>query len=63
MMMPMMTDTKLGGISLARQPLRSCKDWPFDDGRSALLYMVKHLEKHGGDGLGWLATWLRQKRD
>ena len=27
-----------------------CKDWPFDDGRSAPLYMVKHFEKHGGDG-------------
>ena len=37
------------------------KDWPFDDGRSALLYMVKHFEKHGGDGLSWLASWSRQK--
>ena len=37
------------------------KDWPFDDGRSALLYVVKHFEKHGGDGLSWLASWLRQK--
>ena len=23
--------------------------------------MVKHFEKHGGDGLSWLASWLRQK--
>ena len=37
------------------------KDWPFDDGRSALLYMVKHFEKRGGDGLSWLASWSRQK--
>ena len=37
------------------------KDWPFDDGRSALLYMVEHFEKHGADGLRWLASWLRQK--
>ena len=37
------------------------KGWPFDDGRSALLYMIKHFEKHGGDGLSWLASWLRQK--
>ena len=22
---------------------------------------VKHFEKHGGDGLSWLASWLRQK--
>ena len=36
------------------------KDWPFDDGRSSLLYMVKHFEKHGGDGLSWMAGWLRQ---
>ena len=36
------------------------KDWPLD-GRSALLYMVKHFEKHGGDGLNWLASWSRQK--
>ena len=34
------------------------KDWSYDDGRSALLYMVKHFEKHGGDGLSWLASWL-----
>ena len=37
------------------------KDWPFNDGRSALLYMVKHFEKRGGGGLSWLASWLRQK--
>ena len=37
------------------------KDWPIDDGRSALLYMVKHFVKHGGDGLSWLANWLRLK--
>ena len=37
------------------------KDWPFDDGRSALLYMVKRFEKHGGDGSIWLASWLRQQ--
>ena len=37
------------------------KDWPFDDGRSAVLYMVKNFEKHDGDGLSWLASWLRQK--
>ena len=37
------------------------KDWPVDDGRSALLHMVKHFEKHGGDGLSWLASSLRQK--
>ena len=37
------------------------QDWPLDDGRSALLYMVKHFEKHGGDGLSWLASWCRQK--
>ena len=37
------------------------KDWPFDDGRSAQLHMVKHFEKHGGDGLCWLASYLRQK--
>ena len=36
------------------------KDWPFDDGRSALLYMVKHFDKHGGDGVSWLASWLRR---
>ena len=56
----MVIDTKHGGISLARQLLRS-KDWLFDDGRSALLYMVKHFEKHGGDGLSCLPSWLRQR--
>ena len=62
--MPMVTDTKLGGISPARQleaTFEVYKDWPFDDGRSALLYMVKHFEKHGSDGLSWLVSWLRQK--
>ena len=37
------------------------KDLPFDEGRSALLYMVKHFEKHCGDGLIWLASLSRQK--
>ena len=36
------------------------RDWPFDDGRSSLLYMVKHFEKHGGDGLSWSESRLRQ---
>ena len=39
------------------------KDWPFDDGRSALLFMIKHFQKHGGDGLSWLASWVATKRD
>ena len=58
-MTPMVTDTKLGGISLAKQHLRST--------RIGLLMMVVcafvhgHIEKHGGDGLSWLASWLRQK--
>ena len=41
-------------------PFEVYKDWPFDDGRSALLCMVKHFERHGDDGLNWLACWLRQ---
>ena len=40
-----------------------CKDRPFYDGRSALLYMVKRFEKHGCDGLSWLASWFRQKEN
>ena len=51
-----LTDTKPGEIS----PVRQLLSWPFD-GRSALVYMVKHFEKHGGDGLSWLASWSRQK--
>ena len=58
----MVTYTKLGGTSLARQLFEVYKDGPFDDGRSALLYMVKHFEKHVGDGLSWMASWLRQKK-
>ena len=41
----MVTYTKLCGTSLAMATFEVCKDWPFDDGRSAQLYMVKHFEK------------------
>ena len=59
--MPRVTDTQLGEISHREATFEISWDWPFDDGRSALLYMVKHFEKHGGDGLSWLASWSRQK--
>ena len=61
-MMIMVTDTELGGISPARQLLRST--W------IGLLMMVglpcctwsSISKKHGGDGSSWLASWLRQNQ-
>ena len=38
------------------------KCWPFDDARSSQLYMVKHFEKHGGDGFSWLASFCCDKK-
>ena len=56
----MVTDTSLARI-YPEATFEISKDWPFDDGRSAFLCMVKIIEKHGGDGLSWLASWSRQK--
>ena len=47
--------------ALVRQLLRSTRIGRLMMVGLALLYMVKHFEKHGGDGLSWLASWLRQQ--
>ena len=36
-------------------------DWPFEGERSAFLFMARHFEQHGGNGLQWLAMWVREK--
>ena len=40
-------------VSVAKFP-----DWPFEDGSSQCMHLIKHWDRHAENGLVWLDKWL-----